>query len=290
MKFSYSQAMCDPSFHLPMAIEAEKAGYHGMVVPDNLGYPGPSKVKYPYTADGDNSFLEGKPFIEPFILISAMAAVTSTLRFGTLVVKLPVRQPYIVAKQATSLAVISNNRFHFGVGLSPWPEDFAVTGQDWKSRGKRMDEMIDILRGLETGEFFEFHSEHYDIQPIKMCPTPTEPIPILIGGHAEPALKRAARTGDGWMHAGGAPAELPSYIARLHELRKEYGRDHLPFEIHAISPDAFTVDGVHRLQDMGITNVIVGFANAYRKEADTQTLEQKRDLLKGFADKVISKV
>jgi probable F420-dependent oxidoreductase len=290
MKFSYSQAMCDPSFHLPMAIEAEKAGYHGMVVPDNLGYPGPSKVKYPYTADGDNSFLEGKPFIEPFILISAMAAVTSTLRFGTLVVKLPVRQPYIVAKQATSLAVISNNRFSFGVGLSPWPEDFAVTGQDWKSRGKRMDEMIDILRGLETGEFFEFHSEHYDIQPIKMCPTPTEPIPILIGGHAEPALKRAARTGDGWMHAGGAPAELPSYIARLHELRKEYGRDHLPFEIHAISPDAFTVDGVHRLQDMGITNVIVGFANAYRKEADTQTLEQKRDLLKGFADKVISKV
>ena len=194
MKFSYSQAMCDPSFHLPMAIEAEKAGYHGMVVPDNLGYPGPSKVKYPYTADGDNSFLEGKPFIEPFILISAMAAVTSTLRFGTLVVKLPVRQPYIVAKQATSLAVISNNRFSFGVGLSPWPEDFAVTGQDWKSRGKRMDEMIDILRGLETGEFFEFHSEHYDIQPIKMCPTPTEPIPILIGGHAEPALKRAART------------------------------------------------------------------------------------------------
>jgi probable F420-dependent oxidoreductase len=273
-----------------MAIEAEKAGYHGMVVPDNLGYPGPSKVKYPYTADGDNSFLEGKPFIEPFILISAMAAVTSTLRFGTLVVKLPVRQPYIVAKQATSLAVISNNRFSFGVGLSPWPEDFAVTGQDWKSRGKRMDEMIDILRGLETGEFFEFHSEHYDIQPIKMCPTPTEPIPILIGGHAEPALKRAARTGDGWMHAGGDPAELPSYIARLHELRKEYGRDHLPFEIHAISPDAFTVDGVHRLQDMGITNVIVGFANAYRKEADTQTLEQKRDLLKGFADKVISKV
>jgi len=290
MKFSYAQAMCDPSFHLPMAIEAEKAGYHGMVVPDNLGYPGPSKVKYPYTPDGDNSFLEGKPFIEPFILISAMAAVTSTLRFGTLVVKLPVRQPYIVAKQATSLAVISNNRFSFGVGLSPWPEDFAVTGQDWKSRGKRMDEMIDILRGLETGEFFEFHSEHYDIQPIKMCPTPTEPIPILIGGHAEPALKRAARTGDGWMHAGGDPAELASYIARLHELRKEYGRDHLPFEIHAISPDAFTVDGVHRLQDMGISNVIVGFANAYRKEADTQTLEQKRDLLKGFAEKVISKV
>lgn len=290
MKISYAQAMCDPSFHLPMAVEAENAGYDGMVVPDNLGYAGPSEAKYPYTEDGDNSFLEGKPFIEPFILISAMAAVTQRLRFSTLVVKLPVRQPYIVAKQATSLAVISNNRFSFGVGLSPWPEDFSVTGTDWKSRGKRMDEMIEILRGLETGEFFEYHGNYYDIQRIKMCPTPTEPIPILIGGHAEPALKRAARIGDGWMHAGGPPGEIPNYIARLHELRKEYGRDHLPFEIHAISQDAFSVDGIHRLEDIGITNVIVGFSNSYRNEPDTQTLQQKKDLLHGFADKVISKL
>lgn len=290
MKFSYAQAMCDPSFHIPMAIEAERAGYHGMVVPDNLGYAGKSAARYPYTEDGDNSFLEGKPFVEPFILISAMSAVTSTLRFSTLVVKLPVRQPYIVAKQATSLAVISNNRFSFGVGLSPWPEDFQVTGQDWKSRGKRMDEMIEILRGLETGEFFEYHGVHYDIQRIKMCPTPTEPIPILIGGHAEPALKRAARLGDGWMHAGGPPGELPNYIARLHELRKEYGRDHLPFEIHAISRDAFNIDGVRRLEDMGITDLIVGFSNSYRAEPDTQSLEEKKDLLHGFADKVISKL
>ena len=290
MKISYAQAMCDPNFHVPMAIEAEQAGYHGMVVPDNLGYPGPSSARYPYTEDGDNSFLEGKPFIEPFVLISAMSAVTETLHFSTLVVKLPVRQPYIVTKQATSLAVLSNNRFSFGVGLSPWPEDFAVTGQDWKTRGKRMDEMIEILRGLETGEFFEYHGNHYEIQRIKMCPTPTKPIPILIGGHAEPALKRAARLGDGWMHAGGPPDELPRYLERLRELRKEYGRDHLPFEIHAISPDGFSVDGIHRLEDLGVTNVIVGFANSYRKQLDTQTLQEKKDLLRGYADNVISKL
>jgi len=290
MKFSYAQSMCDPNFYLPLATATEQAGYDGMVVPDNLGYPGPSEVKYPYTEDGDNSFLEGKPFIEPFVLISAMGAVTQKLRFSTLVMKLPVRLPYIVAKQATSLAVMTNNRFSFGVGLSPWPEDFAVTGQDWKSRGSRMDEMIEILRGLESGEFFEYHGRHYEIQRIKMCPVPTKPIPILVGGHSGPALKRAARLGDGWMHAGGAPEDLSRYLARLHELRREYGRDHLPFEIHAISLDAFSIDGVRRLEDQGVSNVIVGFSNAYQKGPDPQSLEQKLADLRKFADDVISKL
>lgn len=290
MKFSYAQSMCDPSFYLPLATATEQAGYDGMVVPDNLGYAGPSKAKYPYTEDGDNSFLEGKPFIEPFVLISAMGAVTQRLRFSTLVMKLPVRLPYIVAKQATSLAVMTNNRFSFGVGLSPWPEDFAVTGQDWKSRGSRMDEMIEILRGLESGEFFEYHGRHYEIPRIKMCPVPTKPIPILVGGHSGPALKRAARLGDGWMHAGGTPEDLSRYLARLHELRRQYGRDHLPFEIHAISLDAFSIDGVRRLEDQGVSHVIVGFSNSYQKGPDPQSLEQKLADLRKFADDVISKL
>lgn len=290
MKISYAQSMCDPSFYLPLAVAVEEAGYDGMVVPDNLGYAGPSKAKYPYTEDGDNSFLEGKPFIEPFVLMASMGAVTQRIRFSTLVMKLPVRLPYIVAKQATSLAVMTNNRFAFGVGLSPWPEDFAVTGQDWKSRGKRMDEMIEIIRGLQTGEFFEYSGTHYQIQKIKMCPVPTQPIPILIGGHAEPALKRAARLGDGWMHAGGPPDELPRYLARIHELRKEYGRDHLPFEVHAIHRDAFTVDGIKRLEDLGITNVVVGFSNSYQKGPDPQSLDDKLGDLRRFADNVIAKL
>ncbi|MFT5441613.1 MAG: putative F420-dependent oxidoreductase [Myxococcota bacterium] len=289
MNFTYAQSMCDPSFFIPLAIAAEEAGYHSFAVPDNLGFPGPSDARYPYTPDGDNAFLEGKPFIEPFVLIPAMGAVTTTLRFTTLVLKMPVRLPYLVAKQATSIAVMTNNRFGFGMGLSPWPEDFQITGQEMKTRGKRLNEMIEILRGLETGEFFEYHGEHYDIRKIKMCPTPTEPIPVLLSGHSEPALKRAARVGDGWMHAGGPTEELDTYLTRLQELRREYGRDHLPFEIHAISRDAFTVDGVHRLEDKGITDVIVGFSNSYQPGPDAQTLQNKFDDLRGFADNVISK-
>ena len=155
-------------------------------------------------------------------------------------------------------------------------------------RGKRLDEMIEIIRGLQTGDFFEYHGKYYDFDAIKLCPAPTKPIPILIGGHAELALRRAAKLGDGWMHAGGDPETLKTLLARLQELRVEYGRDKEPFEIHAISMDAFTPDGIKRLEDVGVTDAIVGFRNAY-SGVDDQTLDQKLDALRGFADNVIAK-
>lgn len=286
MRFSYAEAMCDPSHYLPLARAVEEAGYTSFTIADSICYPEVSDSTYPYTPDGNREFLDGKPFIEPFVLMSAMAAVTTTLRFTTFVVKLPIRNPVLVAKQAASLAVMSNNRFVFGVGTSPWPEDFIVTGTDWKTRGARLNEMIDIIRGLTKGGYFQHHGKHYDIPSIKICPTPTEPIKILIGGHAEAALKRAARN-DGWMHAGGDQAKLEEYLKRLHELRREYGREHLPFEVHAISFDGFTVDGVKRLADLGVTDVIVGFRNMY--DTDTMSLQKKIDALRLYAEHVIAK-
>jgi len=289
MRFSYAESMCDPSQYLPLAIAAEQAGWHSFVIPDSICYPEVSDSKYPYTPDGRREFLEDKPFIEPFSLIPAMGAVTERLRFTTFVVKLPIRHPVLVAKSASSVSVMTGNRFGFGVGLSPWPDDFRICGQEWKGRGKRMDEMIEIIRGLTAGGFFEYHGEYYDIESIKICPVPTEPIPILIGGHSDAALRRAARLADGWMHAGGGQAaDLDGALARLAELRKEYGRENHPFEFHVISLDAYTIDGVKRLEDRGITDVIVGFRNAY--EADTQTLEQKVEALERFAEAVIAKV
>jgi len=288
MRFTYAESMCDPAQYAPLARAAEAAGWDSFTIPDSLCYPEHSDSKYPYTPDGNREFLEGKPFIEPFVLVPTLAAVTERIRFTTFVVKLAVRNPVLVAKQATSIAVLSGNRFGFGVGLSPWPEDFEVCEQPWKARGARMDEMIAIIRGLSTGEYFSFKGEHYDLRSIKIAPTPTEPLPILIGGHSDRALRRAAVLGDGWMHAGGDKAELSSYLDRLGALRREAGREKEPFEVHVISMDAYTPDGVKRLEDLGVTDAIVGFRNAY--VPDTQTLEHKISALENFADTVIAKV
>jgi probable F420-dependent oxidoreductase len=286
MRFSYAEAMCDPSHYLPLARAAEDAGFDGFVVPDSICYPEVSDSKYPYTPDGDRRFLEDKPFIEPFSLIPAMGAVTQRLRFPTFVVKLPIRQPVLVAKSAASVAVLTGDRLLFGVGLSPWPEDFAVTGTSWKTRGARMDEMIEIIRGLTKGGYYEFHGRHYDVPSVKICPVPSRPIPILIGGHTEPALRRAARTGDGWMHAGGDHEALEAYLRRLAELRHELGTDRRPFEIHAISIYAYNLEGIRRLEDLGVTDVIVGFRDPYH-QADCP-LQEKIDNLRRYAEDVIA--
>jgi probable F420-dependent oxidoreductase len=289
MRFSYAESMINPEFYLPLAKSCEDAGWSSFIVPDSICYPAESSTQYPYNADGTREFLEGKPFIEPFSLIPAMGAVTEKLRFTTFVIKLPIRHPVLAAKQATSTAVITNNRLALGVGTSPWPEDFEVTGTSWKRRGKRMDEMIEIMRGLFTGEFYEFHGEFYDIPKIKICPTPTKPLPIMIGGHSDAALRRAARSGDGWMHGGGSE-DLGELLTKLNAMRSEYGRANDPFEVHVISLDGYSLDGVKRLEDLGVTDAIVGFRDAYAAGPDPETLEHKQTCLKQFADDVISKL
>jgi probable F420-dependent oxidoreductase len=285
MRFTYAEAMCDPHQLIPLAQAAEDAGYHAFSVPDSICFPKQSATKYPYNDDGNREFLDGKPFIDPFALMAALGASTTTLRFSTFVIKLPIRHPVLAAKQATSVAYLTRNRVTLGVGLSPWPEDYAVTGTEWKRRGQRLDEMIEILRGLCTGEFFEYHGEFYDIPAIKLCPVP-ESMPILLGGHADAALRRAARLCDGWMHGGGKD-DLDALLAKLAQYRKQEGRQDQPFQIHVISLDAFSLDGVRRLAEKGVTDVIVGFRNSY--QADTLTLQQKLDSLRAFADRVVSK-
>ena len=290
MRFSYAESMIDPSFYAPLARAAEQAGYHSMVVPDSICYPAAADSIYPFNPDGTREFLEDKPFLEPFSLIPALGAVTEHIRFVTFVLKLPVRNPVLVAKQATSTAVLTGNRLVLGVGTSPWREDYEVLGVPWGKRGQRMDECLAVLRGLSAGGYFEFHGELYDVPAIKITPIPTQPVPILIGGHGEAALRRAARTGDGWMHGGGDPAALPGMLTRLRELRAAEGTADRPFEVHVISMDAYTPDGIHRLEEQGVTDVIVGFRWPYHVGQDTEALQPKLDKLLRYADEVITKV
>jgi alkanesulfonate monooxygenase SsuD/methylene tetrahydromethanopterin reductase-like flavin-dependent oxidoreductase (luciferase family) len=153
-----------------------------------------------------------------------------------------------------------------------------------------MDEQIEIVRGLAAGGWFEYHGRFYDVPAIKLNPVPTQPLPILAGGHADAALRRAARLCDGWMHAGSEPERVPEFLARLRELRREHGREDDPFEVHVASADAFTPDGCRRLEELGVTDAIVGFRDSYQPGPDTQTLQEKLDALRWFADDVIAKV
>jgi len=288
MRFAYHASMPSADQYLPLARAVEEAGFDTFTVPDSVCYPQASDTKYPYNEDGDREFLDGVPFIETFILMAAVAAVTTKLRLTSSVLKLAIRQPAIVAKQLSSLAVLSNNRVGLGVGISPWPEDFSACQVPWEKRGKRMDEMLEIIRGLMSGEYFGYQGEIFQMEPIKMCPAPTQPVPFLIGGHADPALKRAARLGDGWISANTDLPTYKAYMDKIEAYRREFGRSQLPFEYQAMTAEAYTTDGVKRLEDLGVHEVIIAFRDVYRKQPDT-TLAHKLTEIHWYADNVIAK-
>jgi len=288
MRFHYAESMTAVANYLPLARAAEDNGFAGFTVPDSLIYPKASDTAYSYTDDGGREFLENKPFVESFILATAIGVATSRLELTTNVVKLPVRPPLYAAKLAASVAAITGDRFNFGVGLSVWPEDYAAMGVDYARRGKRFDECLAIVQGLCAGGYFEFHGEFYDIAPVKLNPVPGKPLPILIGGHSEAAFKRAARF-DGFLFAGGGPDELAGPIATINAARAEAGTSDRPFRIFATAMGDFSVDMIRRLEDLGVTDMPVAFRNLYAMEEDTQPLAEKIDAMKHFADTVIAR-
>jgi alkanesulfonate monooxygenase SsuD/methylene tetrahydromethanopterin reductase-like flavin-dependent oxidoreductase (luciferase family) len=288
MRFHYGESMTPVENYQPLALAAEKHGYAGFSIPDSLIYPKESNQEYLYTEDGGRTFLENKPFVETLTMCMAIGAWTKTLELTTNVFKLPVRQPLYSAKIVSSIAALTNNRLNFGVGLSVWPEDYVAMGVPFEKRGKRFDECIEIVRGLTNGGYYEFHGEFYDLPAVKLNPIPTKPIPILIGGHSDPALKRAAYH-DGFIAAGGDVATVKGYMDKINAHRREAGTEGKPYRVFTTWMGHIEPDQIKQFEDIGVTDLTVAFRNLYAVEADTQPLTEKVDDLRRFADNVIAK-
>lgn len=286
MRFVLGYGLNDIAHMQPVAVAAEAAGFDSFTIGDSLFYPKHTDSVYPYKG-GDRSFLENIDFLDPVAAIAAMATITKTLRFYPGVLKLPCRHPILTAKQFSSLAVLSNNRVSLGVGISPWYEDLAYLGVNWEQRGKVMDECLAVIRGILKGGYFGFEGEFFKFGEVKMRPIPTQPIPILVGGHSLPALRRAARLGDGWMSAGGTLEENKNMIETINRLRLEYGTQDKPFEIHAGVMDYTDTDAMKRMADIGATHIFTAPWDVYNP---LNSLQEKIDAVKRFGDEVIAKL
>jgi probable F420-dependent oxidoreductase len=290
MRFTAAFTMFEPSQLIPLAQVAERAGFDSVCVPDSVFYPEQVSAPYPYTRDGERFWSGETPFTDPFVAVPAMAAVTTRLRFYTNVLKFPLRSPLLVAKQVSSIAVLSNDRFALGVGLSWIQEEFDWTQTDKRTRGARTDEAIEIVRKVCAGggpQWVEHHGKHYDFDRLMISPAPKERVPIWVGGHSEPALKRAARTGDGWISVNVKTAAIAEAIDTLTKLRADAGRANEPFDISVMATDAFDLDGYRRLEDLGVTHVQC--VPWYFGGGDPEALDTKIDSLKRFGDEIISR-
>ena len=192
MKFSLSLAMTPPDEVLPLARAGEESGWDAIALPDSVFYPETVSADYPYTADGKRFWEGDLPFVDPFISMPAIAAVTDRVQLYTNVYKVVLRQPLLVAKMLGSLAAMFEGRIGIGLGLSWIPEEFAWLNEDMHTRGKRLDETIDIRAPRCSPGGPKFHGEQYDFDRLMMS-RPTQPVPIYVGGHSDVALRRAAR-------------------------------------------------------------------------------------------------
>ena len=287
MRFTVPLPMLPAHHYVPLARAAETNGIDSVAVPDSVFFAETVSGEYPFTGDGERWWQPDTPFLDPFVAIPAMAAVTERLRFLTNVVKLPLRAPLLVAKQVSSIAAMSGDRFRLGVGLSWMPEEFAWTGTEMRTRGTRTDESIEIIREVCGGggpRWVEHHGKHYDFDRLMISPAPTDPVRILVGGHSDVAMARAVRN-DGWISANGTEAEITELVGRLRDHLARAGRaDDSTFEVNALAVDVMDVDGFRRLAEVGVTDCQV--VPWYYFGGDPADLGVQVDSLARFADEV----
>jgi probable F420-dependent oxidoreductase len=285
MKFWQSLAFTETDQLIETAKIVEEVGFEGAFVSDHLFLPGSFEHNYPYNETGDPGFPLETPWPQPWPTIAAMAAVTSKLRFSTLIYILPLHDPIEVAKATGTLAVLSNNRFALGTGAGWMHEEFEIMGVDFKTRGKRFNEAMEVCRKLWTGKMVEHAGDHFSFPPLIMAPAPTEPLPIYIGGSRDVALKRAATLGDGWLGSGETPDDAIAMLNKIREYRKQAGRENEPFEAVVPLVTEPNPDDFKRLEDAGAT-ATVSYPFTY-VIGPTSDLAAKRAYLEGFASNVI---
>ena len=286
MRFWQSLAFTETHQLVELARICEAVGFHGVFVADHLYYPQELESRYPYTENGIPPFNAETEWPEVWAAISAMAAVTTTLRFNTGTYIAPLRHPLVVAKAVATASAISQGRVALGAGVGWAKEEYDQLGENFHTRGARLDEMIEILRKVWAGGMVEHHGRYYDFDLLQMVPKPLAPVPIYIGGKSEPALRRAARN-DGWFGSGDGPSEVLEILGRLHGYRREYDRQHQAFDIIVPVMAPPNVDLFRRLEDAGVTGT-VSFPLC-QTLGPGSSLDQKRQLLEQYANDIIAK-
>jgi probable F420-dependent oxidoreductase len=256
VRFWNSLAFLETEHLVPMAELSEALGFHGVTVSDHVVHPQKIDTPYPYTADGLPWWNDETPWPDPWVLIGALATVTQRIRFTTNVYVVPLRNVFMAAKTIATASMLSGGRVALGMGAGWMREEFELMGQAFDRRGKRMDEMVEALRLLWTGETVEYHGEHVDFDRLSVSPAPPAQVPIWVGGHSDVALQRAARL-DGWIGNLYEPDEAVAYARKLRDFRRAAGTaDRDDYEVALSVSAAPTPDVLAKLEDAGVTSLL----------------------------------
>jgi probable F420-dependent oxidoreductase len=236
-----------------MAHALERAGFESLWVSDHVVLPEQIGSRYPFAEDGRATWSTDTPYFDAVVALALIAAATERATFGTAVLVLPLRNPLVFAKQAASLDVVSGGRLRLGLGAGWLKEEFDALGVEFESRGPRFEEAIRLLRESWTGRV------HGDVLSL---PTPAHTIPVYVGGHSKPALRRAGQLGDGWLGQQSLnaldPAEIEAARAAMRAVAPE--PDRLEIVLRIVDSAGRSDELARRLPELeraGVDEVIV---------------------------------
>jgi probable F420-dependent oxidoreductase len=288
MKFAIPLSMLPIEEIQPLGIAADQIGYDYVAVSDHLIHPETFSVPYPYTEDGSVRWEPGTDWPDPINTLSLLAGATKNIQFYTSVYVLPARNPMRVAKEIATLSVLSGGRFDLGIGMGWMPEEFEAGGQEFRKRGKRADEMIEVMKLLWTGGMVSFDGEFFQFDTLEMLPAPKNDIPIFVGGFSEPALNRAANH-DGWISDMHSLKELKVLIDNIEDKRAKAGKkndyEHICFSCW----DAFSLEGFTKMKELGVTTMTTYPWMLYGVMNDAP-LAEKIDGMERFFKEVVCKL
>ncbi|NKB99612.1 MAG: TIGR03619 family F420-dependent LLM class oxidoreductase [Pseudomonadales bacterium] len=273
--FPQTEIGADPDTVAEYAVTAETLGYDHLLAYDHvLGADTASRPDWqgPYTSDS--------MFQEPFVLFSYLAGLTSSIELVTAVIILPQRQTALVAKQAACVDVLSHGRLRLGVGTGWNDVEYEALGENFRDRGQRSEEQIDLLRRLWRDDVISYSGKHHTITAAGLNPLPeNKAIPIWLGGMAPQVIERVGRLADGWFPF--VNRDLEQQIAQMKTSAEQAGRDPESIGIECIMASNSSVDDIKRVQDMGITHVAMVTMNQGLADpaAHIDSIKRAREML-----------
>ena len=212
-------------------------------------------------------------FHEPLVTFGFLAACTRAVELVTAVLILPQRQAVLVAKQAAEIAILSGDRLRLGVGVGWNTVEYDALNEDFRTRGRRQAEQVELMRRLWTEDAFSFHGEFHRFEHASILPRPATPVPVLFGGSAPALLDRCARLGDGWMPLGSPNDKSAERVAELRSRREAAGLPWAGFEIRAQAqyaggdPDRWRGHAA-KWRELGATHLAIATHNAGPTDVD----------------------
>lgn len=245
-----------PDDAVAQAVCAERLGFHSVWLGEHFITPAVLGSKYPYpSANAPLSARED--CFDTIAVAAAIAASTSRLRIATGIYLFPLRHPLVAARSAATLQVLSGKRFMLGVAGGWAKEEYDALGVPFEQRGERLDEGLQVFRKALAGGEFEHRGKHFSFDRLSVVNSAIE-MPVIIGGASAPALRRAARLGDGWLTTPGTSVEeCIALKGQLEAMRRNYGVAERLFDIYVRAP-AVTPNDVEHYVKAGLTNIVVG--------------------------------